>query len=191
MKSKSVFGYESYRDYLREFLEDNGFSYRAFAKQFRPYISLNSLERLLSKGRGKSTAGYRISPDSLARLGKAMGLPESELAHLILLKMENDADEFPGPHGNAYKRLTQKLVKEHRARATPRLQAGERKKISASGEAIAALFDELDGLRRREIAQTVVKQANIFIGRQSGKIGIKAVTTRIEQVHKLSVMGLP
>jgi len=192
----NIFAYSNYREFLVDWLKEREFSYRSFAARYQGVVSLIALARLLSRGRGggKTKNDYRMSPEALARLGKAIHLSDDEMRQLLLLRLENDAEVLTGQHGNSFQRVMQELIAENRSK-----QAGKGKpggiaaasKGSETGKQLFELFDLLPSRLRIRILEEAALQGRIYAARQSGKTGVKALNSLLRELERLKEMGAP
>lgn len=196
MATPNVFKYNNYRIYLSDWLKDKGFSYRSFADRYSSFVSMIALAKLLSKGKtgNEPKANYKMSPEAVARLGKAMGMPSEELRQLILLRLENDADTLPGQHGSAYKRELKRLLEENRtqvAEAASKRAAEEPKVGSETASLLYEFFELLPSRNRVRALEEIIMQGRVYAGRQAGKPGVRKLESLLERLDHLMEMGAP
>lgn len=196
MAAPNVFKYNNYRLFMADWLKDRGFSYRSFAERYSSFVSMIALAKLLSKGRsgGEPKANYNMAPESVARLGKAMGLPAEELRQLILLRLENDAETLPGQHGSAYKRELKRLMEENRmqvAEAAGKRPAESPKEGSETAVLLYEFFELLPSRNRARALEEIIMQGRVYAGRQAGKPGVRKLQSLLERLNHLMEMGAP
>lgn len=191
----NIFVYTSYRQFLADWLKEKGLSYRAFAARFAGAISLIALAKLLSRGRsrGEERGDYRISPEALARLGRHMHLSYDELRHLILLRLENDAEVLPGQYGSSFQQTMRDLVAENRLKKSEKEQAGPNATGGGTetGIKLFELFEVLPNRLRLRLLEEAVLQGKIYAARQTGKTGVKALQSLLRELNRLKDMGAP
>lgn len=177
----SIYTFDNYRDFIVKRIDEMGYSQRAFAQRHHEIVSRVALAKLLARGKGaqKRTASYRMSPEKLGQLGKALGLKEKELTYFILLRLENDSDAISGRNGLACRRVYQTLLKE--------LKKGRSSdKPSASPSTASPLFELMDILpstRQKKVIREAVKQGSIQIGRMHGRPGRKQLTELVQKLE--------
>lgn len=196
MTKPNIFRYTNYRLFLLDWLESQGYSYRSFCARFSSFVSTIALAKLLSRGKRKKEplGTYRMAPESLARLAKAMGLGPAEIRHLLLLRLENDADELPGKYGTTYKREMRQLVEENReAAAHQEVGAGTIAQQSGSESAslLYEFFELLPSRSRQSALEEVILLGRIYAGRQAGKPGVKRLQSLLDRMERLYEMGAP
>lgn len=176
-EAPNIFSYPSYRSYLRDLLKAKGYSYRSFAERYKQIVSFISLAKALSQGRGKmqKKPGYNMSAETLARLGSALQLSEEELGYLVLLKLENDAEQYKGAYGGTLRRIAQGLLEKY---------VNEGEESSSSDTQISELFHLLPSHYQKKILSDAIVQGEIYISRQKGKPGTKKIEELIEEIKK-------
>lgn len=198
MKSDlNIFAYRSYRLFIVDWLKINGYSYRSFVAQHPGLVSLIALAKLLSRGRAgqRETSDYRMAPETLAKLGKALKLSEPELRHFLLLRLENDAEPGQGAHAGAYQKVIRGLLEESRRQhlAGPGVKKGSpaSDKSSPTAQQVTELFDLLPSRFRVRILDEILQQGRIFAARQSGKPGVNTVHKLLQGLNTLKDSGAP
>ena len=191
----SPFQFSTYRDFLRAALKEKGFSYRSFAKKHGDVISFITIAFTLSKGRSgtKSKPMRNLSPETLARLGKVLKLKEDEITFLILLKLENDSDVLPGPHGSAYMDCIRSLIREQKYlqnQSTNKPSTGKQKH-SSTAYTVAELLDLLPGAAKQRLAGEILLESKGILARQRRKAGVKAMSSAISKLEDLVSLGAP
>ena len=176
--SLNIFSYRNYRSFLRDLMKAKGYSYRSFAERYSQIVSFIALAKALSQGRGKmlKKPTYNMSAETLARLGSALRLSEQELQYLILLKLENDAEQYKGPYGDAFRRLMQGLLEKQNKKTieTP----------TSSGTKLSELFECLPSRYQEKILSDAILQGQVYLGRQKGKPGVKKIERILEELKK-------
>ncbi len=196
MSAPNIFKYNNYRIYLADWLKNRGFSYRAFAERYSSFVSIIALAKLLSKGRtgGEPKGNYKMAPETLARLGKAMGMPSEELRQLILLRLENDAETLPGQHGSVYKRELRHLLEENRVQVAE-VEGEHSAEVLRGGSESSLLlyefFELLPSRNRARALEEIIMQGRIYASRQSGKPGVGKLQSLLERLSRLMEMGAP
>lgn len=196
MKKKiTAFEYNDHRDLIRALLQEKGFSYRSFAAKHGDIASFDLLASALSRGRTgtKNKPRRDFSPITLTRLGKTLKLSDEECTYLALLKLENDAEVAPGPHGNIYKECLQRLIREHKVRQPMSTNRPHSAKSSYSETAntVAKLLDTLPAMRKAKFAQEILSEARVALARQRHKPGAKALSAVIDRLKELVDLGAP
>ncbi|MBY0471182.1 hypothetical protein K2X30_08455 [bacterium] len=186
MSSISVFKYKNYRTFLSDWIKAKGFSYRTFAKKYGHIVSLNALARTLSRGNSKNRApsSYRMSPETLAQLGKAIGLKEDEVTYLILLRLQNESESRSGPHGSALGKSLQSMLRVHEEKTLAPKADPQARDLDGISLLCAEVFQQLPHVQRLKVADRLLREARVFVSRQTSRIGIKAFeqkTHRVEQ----------
>ena len=197
MKSDiNIFTYDNYRIYLSDLLKQKGYSYRSFTDRFGHIVSLIALAKTLSKGRGGKGPRqiYRMSPEMLTQLGRALRIPESELRHLILMRLHNDAEIYSGQYGSSFQQMMGRLVKE--SRLTAGLMEHPKVKLkhssnSETGGVLLEIFELLPSRFRVRVLEEFTHQAKIYATRQTGKPGVKAFQSLLKRLNRLREMGAP
>ena len=196
MAGPNIYNYDNYREFLADWLKANGYTYRSFAERYGDIVSFIAVAKTLSKGKsGQRPQGqYRMSAETLARLGKAMRLTDAELRHLVLLKLENDADRLPGTGGGAYQQAMRHLVAENRnlvAEIDDEKAGVKHRSGSESGRLLVDFFELLPTRFRTRILEEIILQGRVYASRQSGKAGVKAVRTLLQRLEEVRDMGAP
>jgi hypothetical protein len=152
--------FSDYREYLREALKANGFSYRSFAAKYASIVSFITLAQTLSKGRAgtKNRPMRNLSPETVARLGRVFRLSDKEISYLVLLKLENDAEALPGQYGGAYVENLRAQIRERKEQAMrgESAAADAPPNFSKSALAVAELFEQLPAGRREKLLEELL-----------------------------------
>lgn len=189
-----AFQFASYREFLREALKANGFTYVSFAAKHKEIVGSATLAAALSRGRtGMGDRPARnISPETLARIGKALKLDDRELTYLLLLKLENDGEAFSGLYGSVYLDCMRKLIPIYKSSVFDKHSTQKTKiKHSETASTVAQLLDFLPAGARSKILQRIIPESKAFLGRQKNKPGIKPLHKFIDRLEALSAMGGP
>lgn len=193
---KSIYSYSNYREFLVDWLQAEGLTYRDFASRYRDFISFIALAKLLShaKSSKRSEGAYRISPEALARLGKAMGLKSDELEYLILLRLENDAARVDGEFGDAYQKILSNLSNNAKRQTAKKLSVKRKEgkgSYSQTSSKIAELIDVFPDRMRQKLLEEALLQGRIYAARQSGKPGVRSTLSLLEELAQLKELGAP
>ena len=193
---KSIYSYNNYREFLVDWLQAHDLTYRDFALRYRDFISFIALAKLLShaKSAQRSEGAYRISPEALARLGKAMGLKSDELEYLILLRLENDAARVDGQFGDAYQKILSNLSNNAKRQTAKKLSIKRREgkgNHSQTSSKIAELIDVFPSRMRQKLLEEALLQGKIYAARQSGKPGVRSTLSLLEELAQLKELGAP
>ena len=176
-KSPNIFSYLDYRSFLRDILKSRGYSYRSFTERYKQIVSFIALAKALSQGRGKmqKKPSYNMSAETLARLGAALQLSEKELEYLVLLKLENDSEQYKGVYGNALRRVIQGLLEKREKK--------ELKKNTSEDTKISELFQLLPSRYQQKILTEATLQGRVYVSRQKGKPGTKKIELLLKNLE--------
>jgi hypothetical protein len=186
----SPYRFLDHREFLREALKEKGYSYRSFAAKHGGIVSFNMLSLCLSKGKSgtESRPMRNFSPELLAQIGGVLKLKDDEIAFLVLLKFENDASVVAGAGGAAYRDAVRRLVREQKAKQSGfGAPAGRRSK---SADLIAEFFDRLPSSAKQKLAEKLVSEGKIIIGRHKRIPGVETLNSIIQKLDTLPNFGL-
>lgn len=185
-----VFAYADYRQLLRDALKYKTYTYRSFSEQNGAIISFSMLGAALSAGRGgtKNKPTRTLSNESLVRIGKALKFTDAELAHLIFLKLENDAETYPGPYGGSFQDLAKTFVNESRAQAktTGAKLKDEQYTRSSIALLVADAVDALPEAAKLKVAREILPILRSVLARQRRKPGVKILSQKITKLEELT-----
>lgn len=191
----SPYNFSSYRDFLREALKENGFSYRTFAAKHGEIISYIMLAQTLTRGKsGTENRPMRnISPETLARIGKVFKLRDDEITYLVLLKLENDSGALPGLHGYTYMDVIKGLLREQKRKITHRDRkiSKSRERHSQTAETIAEFFDLLPDGAKHRLSRELLVEGKGVLSRHKRKAGVKSLASTIQRLERLVNAGTP
>jgi hypothetical protein len=103
MRVAEIQRYKSYRQFLFDHLRAEGLSYRAFAARYGTYVSFPFLSKLLRRdANGGFKREVNMRPERLAALLKILGLSQSEISHLMLVRLEEDQKSGTYRHAAAF-----------------------------------------------------------------------------------------
>ncbi len=194
-KMAPIFVYTSYRAFLRDWIKDRNWSYRQFIDRYGDFVSFIALAKTLSRGRsrGREASGYRMSPEVLARLGRAMGLMDEELCYLLLLRLENDGEELEGQHGSTFVHLMHQLLHDYKLSSVHEYDSADEKKSvnSQSAQCLVEVFEELPEKFRRQVLEEVQEIAGVYAHRQKGKVAVEQMHDLIRKLKRLFELGAP
>ncbi len=190
----SPFPFTEYRDFLRAALKANGFTYRSFTKKHGEVVSFIMLAQTLSRGRSgtKNKPMRNLSAETLARLGKALRLKDEEVTYLILLKLENDSEVFPGPYGNAYMDCIRALIQNYKYSQIqlPNKQGAGAVKLSKTAETIGELIDLLPDSSKRKVNKEILDESRGVQARQKRRPGLQRMASVIQRLETLANLGM-
>jgi hypothetical protein len=179
-----------YRQLLRDALKSKGYSYRSFSSKHSDIVSFGMLGAALSKGRGglKNKPSRTFSPETVARIGKALKLSEDELFHLALLKIENDAEILPGQHGGLFSQMMKTIVAEQRERLDVKTNKLKHEQFSYSSIASAAaqLIDALPDQAKAKVVSELLPAAKAVLARQRKKPGVRTLSLNLNRLEELT-----
>jgi hypothetical protein len=186
MSAISVFNYSNYRHFLSDLIKSKGHTYDSFSARYGQIISKPALAKLLSRGRnGQRPPQYRISPETLAKLAKTLGLSDSEIAYLCLLRFENDADSSPGLHGQTLKRVLCVVIdglKNAQISAASAEYGGLSKTVVLSAE----LLETLPNPHRKRAIAELIHEGRVYSARHRDNVEIKDLQSKIEKLARLN-----
>jgi hypothetical protein len=193
---KSIYSYNNYREFIVDWLQANGYTYRQFAEQYRDFISFIALAKLLSHAKKSSRSGgeYRISPEALARLAKAMGLKADEIEYLILLRLENDSTMVAADFGDTFQKTLGTLLNDLRQQKTKKVVPKAQKvtsDYSRTSSKIAEIIDLFPERARIKLLDETILQGKIYASRQRGKPGVRHSLSLLEELAQLKDLGAP
>lgn len=191
----SPFQFDDHREFLRQALKEGGFSYTSFAAKFGEIVSRPLLAFALSKGRSgsKNKPLRNFSPETLARIGKALKLTDPEIDYLLLLLWDNNSEVLAGPYGSAYSESLKRLIREHKSRQSLPANGQPLGKFrhSETAQVVAQLLDTLSPQAKLKLAREIHAESRVALARQRNKAGVKTITSVIERLGELVTLGAP
>ncbi|MCO5143146.1 MAG: hypothetical protein M9962_08665 [Oligoflexia bacterium] len=186
--------FSDYREYLRDALKANGFSYRSFAAKYGSIVSFITLAQTLSKGKAgtKNRPMRNLSPEIVARLGRVFRLSEDEISYLVLLKLENDAQTLPGQYGGAYVENLRAQIRERKERAVraESIVDSAVHNFSKTTLALAELFEQLPEGRREKLLEEFLQESKGVVSRMGRRPGVRALQQAMQKLEALRGIGL-
>lgn len=191
----SPYQFDDHREFIRQALKEGGFSYASFAAKHADIASRPLLAFALSKGRSgsKSKPMRNFSPETLARIGKALKLSDAEIDYLLLLLWDNNSEVLGGPYGSAYADAIKRLINSQKSRhaQSTNKQATSKSHYSQTAQAVAQLLDTLPPHAKQRLSREILSESRVALARQRNKAGVKTITSVIERLGELVALGAP
>ena len=150
----SPHSYNDYRSYIKDALKAVGLTYQQFCNRNAKTVSFPALGQMLSN------RSYRMGLEAYHRVLRALRLGEHDIAHLILLRLENDVAEDE-KNATEVRAILKKLLEVNRSSAS----SGGGAVLSHDSLKVAEAFEILPDYLKERVIKEIISVFHVFKAR--------------------------